>query len=235
MVPLGVRHLSYRLIRAFFYAVFWLLTGVRIEGQEHVPSSGPLLVVSNHLNTFDPAIVGVAVPRVISFMAKIELFRVPLLGGIMRFHLSFPVDRGAADRQAIRMALARLEEGYAVCMFAEGTRSRHHALARGLPGAGLLAARSAAPILPVGVAGSERLSRLWPRPTLVIRIGPPMHIQRPEQGHVDHQAAVDQIMFAIAELLPPSYRGVYAEPPAVLVTGDTVRPRQVRQSDGVGG
>lgn len=223
------RRLTYRLIQAVCLAIVWPFTGLRVEGRHYVPRVGPLLVVSNHVNLLDIIVIGIAVPRLMTFMAKTELFRVPLLGGVMRFHLTFPVDRGAADRQAIRTALTRLEEGYPVCVFAEGTRSRSASLARGLPGAGLLALRSSAPVLPVGISGTDRPFRLWPRPTVVVRIGPPFTVERPSDGHLDSQAATDQIMYRVAEMLPPTYRGIYALPPEMLADASVAGRRAARR------
>lgn len=200
----------YRLVWWTTQPLLWLLFGLRVEGREHVPASGPLLVVANHLNNADPFLLSVAVPRPVCYMAKIELFRVPVLGWMIRQFGAFPIDRGAADREAIKRALALLAAGHTVGVFPEGTRSRTASMSRGLLGLGLLVARSEATVLPVGIIGSERLHRPWPRPVLTIRIGRPMRIERPARGRPDYQAAVDQVMTEIARLVPEPYRGAYA-------------------------
>jgi 1-acyl-sn-glycerol-3-phosphate acyltransferase len=191
-------------------ALVWLATGWRVAGREHVPRTGPLLVVCNHLHNADPFLISVAVNRPICYMAKVELFRVPLLGWIIDLFGAFPIARGAADRQAIKTALELVEAGCAVGVFPEGTRSRSGSMKRGLAGIGLLAARSRAPILPVAIAGSERALRLWPRPTVRVTIGRPLELAETRLAGRHYQAIVDEIMTEIARLLPPAYRGYYA-------------------------
>ncbi len=206
----GVPGWCYRLAWAIVQPLMWLIFGWRVEGRQHVPPTGGALLVSNHLNNADPALLYMALPRPICFMAKKELFRQPVLAAVIRAWGAFPVDRGAADRQAIKQALDLVAAGYLVGMFPEGTRSRSHALRAGHPGLGLLIARSGAPVVPVAITGSERPARLWPRPVLTVRIGPPLQFAPPPGGRLDHQAVVDAVMVEIARLLPPAYRGHYA-------------------------
>jgi 1-acyl-sn-glycerol-3-phosphate acyltransferase len=208
-VPWRVR--QYRVLQPLLFALVWLLTGCRVVGREHVPKSGPVLVVANHLNNADPVLVCIVTPRPVGFMAKIELFRVPILAQTIRWSGAFPVDRGAADRKAIRTALDRLAAGQVIGMFPEGTRSRDARMKRGLSGVGLLAVRSGAPVVPCAITGSERLGRLWPRPSLTITYGPAFYPALGGGRRVDHQAVVDEMMRRVAALLPPAYRGVYAE------------------------
>jgi 1-acyl-sn-glycerol-3-phosphate acyltransferase len=191
--------------------LLWLATGWRVEGRERVPKSGALLVVANHLNNADPYLLSAAVPRQICYLAKVELFNVPILGWAIRQFGAFPIERGGADRQAIKQALELLAADCVVGVFPEGTRSRRAAMNRGLTGVGLLATRSGATILPVAIAGSERLWPPWPRPTLRITIGHPFRLDPAMLAKRDHQAIVDRIMGEIAALAPPAYRGVYAE------------------------
>jgi 1-acyl-sn-glycerol-3-phosphate acyltransferase len=221
MIGLRMRRFGYDICRWIVWSVIWLFTGWRVEGGKNVPRYGPLLVVSNHLHNADPVLVCVVVPRPVALMAKIELFRNPVLAFAIRLFGAFPVDRGAADRQAIRTALARLAAGNAVGMFPEGTRSRTASMARGLLGVGLLAARSGAPVLPVAITGSEHLGRLWPRPVITVRIGRPITISKPASGRVDHQAIVDEMMTAVAALLPPAYRGYYGDARAAVPADST--------------
>lgn len=194
-------------------ALFSLIGGYRVEGAENMPRAGPLLVVSNHLHNIDPFVVGAALPRPIAYLAKVELFSVPVVSQVLRYFWTIPIDRGGADRQAVKTALERLASGRPVAIFPEGTRSHDHAMKRGQLGVGLLAARSGALVLPIGIAGSERPLRLWPRPTKTVRIGRPFRIERPAGRRPDYQAITDQIMAEVAALAPPAYRGVYAAPP----------------------
>ncbi len=202
----------YFLLRRLFRGLLWLSGGYRFEGIEHMPRQGPVLVVANHLNNLDPLLIQAALPRPLAWLAKIELFRVPGLAQFIRYFWTIPIDRGAADRQAMKAALDWLAAGQVLAIFPEGTRSRTAAEQPGHLGVGLLAVRSGAPVLPVAVIGSERPWRLWPRPTLIVRVGRPVQIERPAGGRADYQAITDQIMVEIARLVPPAYRGVYAQP-----------------------
>ena len=149
---------------------------------------GPLVVASNHGSHLDPPLLGHALGRPVAFMAKAELFAIPLLGAVIRACGAYPVRRGASDREAIRTATAKLEEGWATGVFLDGTRQANGRVNNPLPGAALLAARSGAPLLPVAIVNSHRAlgsGRLWPRLVpLQLRVGapipPPASRRRPD-------------------------------------------------------
>jgi 1-acyl-sn-glycerol-3-phosphate acyltransferase len=123
------------------------------------------------------------------------------------------VRRGEADRQAIKQAEEVLKAGQVLVIFPEGTRSRTRQMKAGLPGVALIALRSEAPIVPVGIYGSERfkLWHIWPfRTPITLTYGNPFKLTREgRRGHGDLQGQLDVIMRHIAELLPPQYRGIY--------------------------
>ncbi len=156
----------------------------RIHGAEHVPQTGKLVVVSNHASYFDPPIVSCAVGRPVAFMAKEELFRVPVLREGIRLYGAYPVKRGSSDRSAIRAAMDSLEQGWAAGLFLQGTRSPDARITEPKSGAALIAAMAKAPILPVSLWGTERIlcnGGPWPVP-VTVRIGrviePPGSTQR---------------------------------------------------------
>ncbi|MEA2515493.1 MAG: 1-acyl-sn-glycerol-3-phosphate acyltransferase [Thermomicrobiales bacterium] len=214
-----------RVVRAILLAILRLAIGLRVEHVERAPK-GAVLVVSNHLHNADPVLTNAAYPLPIHYMAKKEVFRIPVLKWILRWAGAFPVDRGRADRSAIRRAEAALAAGIAVGMYPEGTRSNTRALRAPLAGAGMLALRNDVPILPIVVTGTERLpfngakgraqaSSPMPDPGhkgIRILFGEPFRIPREVDGRkLTAEEATDRIMVEIARLLPPDYRGVYAD------------------------
>ena len=138
------------------WPLFRLLFRGRTAGGANVPMDGALVVVANHGSHIDPPLLGHALGRPVAFMAKAELFRVPLLGRLIRSCGAYPVSRGAGDRQAIRTAGERLAQGWATGVFLDGTRQANGRVNTPLAGAALLAARAGAPLLPVAIVNSHR-------------------------------------------------------------------------------
>ncbi len=206
----------YRFWKLVLGAYFRLQFGLRVEGREHEPATGPVLVVANHVSALDPPIVGVALRRQTRYMAKQELMDTPILGTYLRSVGVFPVRRGEADRRSIRIALDVLERGDLLLMFPEGTRSPGGRLKSAEPGAALLALRTGAPVLPVAVIGTQHAmpkGAKWPlRTPVVVRMGPT--IQPPKrEGRVD-RAELDawgqRFIASIAALLPSDQQPVSA-------------------------
>jgi 1-acyl-sn-glycerol-3-phosphate acyltransferase len=176
----------------------------RAAGIENVPQTGGFVLAANHWSNFDPWPLGIPLfpRRFLRFMAKSELFWFPL-GAIVRAGGAFPVRRGERDEQAIATAIALCREGHAVVMFPEGTRRRkgirkkHEA--RWHTGAARIALVAGVPLVPAGLAGTERLARLGP---LRVRYGAPIElgdlVERPLADGV--QIATERLQAAIAEL-----------------------------------
>ncbi len=147
----------------------------RVHGIENVPRRGPLIVVANHASDFDPPMVSCAVRRPVSYMAKEELFKVPVLAPAIRAYGAYPVKRGSADRSAIRAALQQLENGWAVGIFLQGTRTPNGRIPDPKLGAALIAAKAQAPLLPLCLWGNHRIlpkGAKLPKPLpITIRIG----------------------------------------------------------------
>jgi 1-acyl-sn-glycerol-3-phosphate acyltransferase len=143
--------ISYLLV----FPVFRLLLRGRTNGCR-LPLDRPMVVVANHGSHLDPPLICHVLGRPVAFMAKQELFRVPLLGPLIRALGAFPVDRGGGDRQAIRLATDRLRQGWHAGVFLDGTRQADGRVNTPQPGAALLAARAGVPLLPVAIINSHR-------------------------------------------------------------------------------
>lgn len=169
--------------RALYYSFNWsVIVPIlhtyfrgRIYGAENVPQSGPLVIVSNHGSYFDPPIISSCVRRPVAYMAKEELFQVPILGQVIKLYGAYPVSRGTADRAAIRSALECLDNGWAVGIFLDGTRTSDGRITDPKRGAALLAGKAKVPILPMSLWGTERILQKGsaiPQPVpITIRIG----------------------------------------------------------------
>lgn len=180
---------------------------IHVDGREHLPSRGGYIIAANHISWLDPPIIEFALGIPIRYMAKRELFDVPLLGLALRAIGNFPVRRGESDRRAVETALRVLDAGQPLGFFPEGTRSKDGCLRRAKPGIAFLARRSGAPIVPIGVMGTRRAGIRLPRPRILVRIGRPLAPSDLPPG--DDQARADEIMRRIAELLPDAMRGEY--------------------------
>ncbi|ABX08083.1 lysophospholipid acyltransferase family protein [Prochlorococcus marinus] len=138
------------------FPIFRIFFRGRISGIQNVPLQGSLVIVANHASHLDPPLLGHALGRPIAFMAKQELFRIPILGWIIRACGAYPVSRGASDREAIRVASERLHQGWATGVFLDGTRQENGRVNNPMAGAALLAARTNSQILPVAIINSHR-------------------------------------------------------------------------------
>jgi 1-acyl-sn-glycerol-3-phosphate acyltransferase len=188
---------------------------MEVTGRESVPPYGPLIVVANHLSYNDPPVLVPSVPRPLDFLGKKELFVNPISRFIMQEFRVHPLDRSAAGVGAMRTALELLAQDRAVVIFPEGHISQEHSLNKAQPGAAFLAIKSQAPILPIGIYGTEKFppKRMpFPLCRFHVNIGQPFTPPVLE-GRVARDAVngvLDMIMGRIAALLPEEYQGVYA-------------------------
>ena len=148
------------------FPIFRFLFRGKTIGISNLPKRGGVVVVSNHGSHLDPPILGHALGRPVAFMAKSELFKVPILSLIISACGAYPVKRGAGDREAIRNASNRLNEGWATGVFLDGTRQENGRVNDPKAGAALLAARTGSPILPVAIVNSHRA---FPKGSLIPR------------------------------------------------------------------
>lgn len=161
----GVSGPVYVLVRLLLAPILWLLFPIHVDGAEHMPDEGAVIIAPNHKSFLDPFFIGLATRRRLRFMAKIEMFRKPFAGLLLRLG-AFPVRRGEADADAFETARVLLNQGAPVVVFPEGTRVEEpDVLGRPHQGAARLAFETGAPIVPTAVAGT---AKLWlgplPRP-----------------------------------------------------------------------
>src|SRR5699024_6086597 len=127
---------------------------IRVVGKDRVPQDGPVVVCSNHISEYDPPLIGISVDRDMAFFAKSELFKIPVLGYLISHLNAFPVERGKSDRAALKKSIEVLKDGNMMLMFPEGSRSNTGKLKDLQQGAGFLAAKSEAQIVPAAIKGS---------------------------------------------------------------------------------
>ncbi|HPZ43017.1 MAG TPA: lysophospholipid acyltransferase family protein [Bacillota bacterium] len=162
------------IIRILKFLVRIFLALVRrweIEGTENIPASGSVVLIANHTSYWDPVVIYCAFKRRVYFMAKAELFKIPVVGHVIALSGAFPVHRDKTDRIAIRTALRLLKEGQVVGIFPEGTRSHSGEMLKPHLGAAMLALKSGAPILPVALSGTRGV---WGK--VKVRVGKPIPV-----------------------------------------------------------
>lgn len=226
----------------FSWMLFFLFTRCTVEGKENVPPHGPLIVVANHLCFLDPPLVAASMPRRVRFVAKKELYDMPVVGFLTRSYGSIRVDRDGPQKEMIVAVDQALRRDAAIGMFPEGKRSRG-ALGRGKPGATMLALRTGAPMLPIAITGTEQITSLWAllfkRRRVTVTIGQvftPPGLEG-NVGKAQIAGLTDMMMERIATMLPPERRGYYARKPsgAGLTGAEGDVERSVARQDGTGG
>ena len=174
-----------------------------IEGLEHIPRTGPVLVACNHISFWDPPLVGSSIPRGIAFVAKAELFENRLVGALLRSYNAMPIERGPKARAGLRGAEDALSSGGAVLIFPEGTRNKSGKLLPPRGGIARLAAVTRSPVVPACITGSNQIRRSMLRQVPIrISFGPPM--MPPRSANVEREESrryAVQVMDAVARLL----------------------------------
>lgn len=209
--------LTERTTNTFIKGITSVLCRVDASQLGQVPLQGPLIVASNHINILEiPIIYTRLSPRPITGFSKTESWDNPYLGWLFDLWGIIPIRRGEADKTALKKGLQVLKEGYILTIAPEGTRSRNGHLLPGRPGIAMLAILSGAPILPVAHYGHEEYKkelRKLRRTEFHAVVGKPFKLRKPVQKITSEirQKMVDEIMFQLARLLPPNYRGVYAD------------------------
>jgi 1-acyl-sn-glycerol-3-phosphate acyltransferase len=182
-----------------------------------VPLHGPLILVANHINFLDvPILYTHLMPRSVSGFAKAETWKNPAIGLLFSLANAIPLRRGLIDRSALDRALWELHEGRILAIAPEGTRSGDGKLQQARSGVAMLALASGAPVLPIAYFGGEQFRKnvvRLRRTNFHIAVGEPFYVNTAGQKatRVDREQITDEIMYKLAALLPPEYRGYYSD------------------------
>jgi 1-acyl-sn-glycerol-3-phosphate acyltransferase len=194
----------------------WLWLDVELQGWENVPRTGPVIMMINHIAFLDPVILTGLMPRPMVSLAKIESYEGKVLGPLLRSFDSIPVNRGAADLQALRSVLDALQAGLAVLIAPEGHRSETGGLGEAHEGIAFAAYRARVPIVPVGISGTPAFKHnYWKmkKTRVTYRFGQPFCLD-PGGARVTTEMLrqmTDEAMYQLAALLPPEQRGLYED------------------------
>lgn len=206
--------MSYHSLRVIVESLFRLILRRQVLGEERFPADPPYILATNHLSIFDAPLLMTICPHPVRPFVAAKHKRNPLYGTIVRPANPIWVRRGEVDRGALREALNALKNGHVLGVAPEGTRARGpYALQKAKTGAAYLATRTDALIVPIGLAGPERIKDNLPRlrrTGVRIEVGKPFRL--PESGRVRGEKLdeyTDMIMQRIAAVLPEAYRGVY--------------------------
>ncbi|MFC7391548.1 lysophospholipid acyltransferase family protein [Scopulibacillus cellulosilyticus] len=186
----------YSICKPIVAGLFKILFRYKVYGKENVPTEGGVILCSNHKSNFDPPLIGSVCPRELSFMAKAELFKIPLFSQLISNLNAFPVKRGHADRQVLKMTMKLLEEGKTIIIFPEGTRNKTNQLKKGLSGVGFFSLRTDAQVVPCAIIGSYKLFK----PTKVI-FGKPIDFSELRMRKAKPAEATEIIMTHIQALI----------------------------------
>jgi 1-acyl-sn-glycerol-3-phosphate acyltransferase len=186
----------YNACRSLLRILYAILFRFEASGLENIPASGGVVLCANHISLLDPTTVGTKVNRKVHYMAKAELFQIPLFGAFIRTLGAFPVKRGGVSKDAIRSAIALVQGGGVMGIFPEGTRNA--AAGIGKKGAAMIAVRSNAVIIPVAIIGEYRLFR-----KMKIRYGQPIDISEiiQDQSSDMLEKVTEKIMASIREMV----------------------------------
>lgn len=193
----------YTFCRWLAVPVFGGLYRCRARGAEHLPRTGPVIVVTNHKSNADPVVAGMVFDRPLRYMAKSELFRNAWFRRLIVALGAFPIDRGAGDREALRRSLEILAAGEILLMFPEGHRQRDDAVHEFQPGVAMIALRSGAPVVPMAMDGTQRLAAAGRPglPALRIRVGSPVDLSDLSgRNSKTYQEAARRMQAAVAGL-----------------------------------
>jgi 1-acyl-sn-glycerol-3-phosphate acyltransferase len=181
----------YAIVRILLRFIFFFL-GLKSEGNDKLPMSGPVIIAANHVSNWDPVVVALVFNRPIHFMGKAQLFKYWISDKLLTKLNAFPVKKGTPDRNAIRRALKLLEEGQVLGIFPEGARNKTGEEMKAQSGVAMIALKSGSPIVPVACIGTKgNLPWGWFSP-LLVRVGDAIYLDE-YQGQKVNSATMEQL------------------------------------------
>lgn len=188
-----------------------------VAGLENIPAAGPVVIVINHIAFLDPLMVCAVSPRLVIPMAKKEAFDSFLWRPFLKLYGAIPVQRGEADTRAVKAALQLLRQQGVILMAPEGTRSTTYQLQPGKEGAAMIALRSEAVIVPIGITGTHQIRAnltRCKRAPVRLAVGRPFRLRSTSangrSSRAETAAMTQELMYRLARQLPSEFRGVYA-------------------------
>jgi 1-acyl-sn-glycerol-3-phosphate acyltransferase len=209
--------LLFSIVTGWIKGIIDVICTVHDEDLSRVPSSGPLILVGNHINFLEvPVLFTYLQPRPVTGLAKAQTWKNPFFNFLFNLWGGIPINRGEADFEAFQLAVQALRSGKILAMAPEGTRSYTGELQKGYPGVVLLALRSDSPLVPMVFWGGEKIwnnLKRFKRTDFYIRIGNPFRINVYGQALSKdvRQKAINEVMYQMAALLPEKYRGIYKD------------------------
>ncbi|WP_062356286.1 lysophospholipid acyltransferase family protein [Bacillus kwashiorkori] len=186
----------YGFARGVVKGIFSPIYRPEVIGLENVPKDGGVLLCGNHISNLDPIFLGITMNRPIVFIAKEELFKLPIIKGIVKRLNAFPVKRGKGDREALRNGIAALKNGNVLGIFPEGTRSKSGEVGKGLAGVGFFALKTDAEVVPCAIIGPYKPFR-----KLKVVYGKPINMDYYRENRVSSDEVTTIIMDSIKELI----------------------------------
>ncbi|MCS6908566.1 MAG: lysophospholipid acyltransferase family protein [Anaerolineales bacterium] len=213
-----INRVARQIMRPIFRSLYFLLSSMHIQGMENVPKNGAYVVAFNHVSLYDVPFLLTFWPTELEAIGAVEVWQ--RMGQNIFAHLYYGIQihRNRYDRRALEQGLSVLARGTPLLIAPEGGRTHRPGLCRAYPGIAFLVEKARVPVVPVGIVGATadfllRVLRLE-RPRLEMNIGKPLYLPPlPAKGKARRRARqrnADQVMLAIAALLPPEYRGVYS-------------------------
>jgi len=184
----------YVICRGLLRLIYAIVFPLKIVGKENVPKEGGVLLCANHISLLDPMTIGIKLDRQVKYMAKAELFQIPVLGWLIKKLGAFPVKRGGVSKESIKTALNTLRGGNVMGIFPEGTRNSDAGVAK--KGAASFALRSGAAVIPAAIVGQYKSFR-----RMIVIYGAPVDLSEFEgAGSESLEAVTDVIMDRIKEM-----------------------------------